>query len=199
MSMVFIRPIDLPGKRMRYRSGYGANEPKDILLTGKNLSEEEQRFVVVISTSYPGVLQDAYVNKALIALVHRAITENGLHIACEDIYSPGEDVPEEEVGTLCEEEGYVLLTDEGLRIGALRVWMYSWSSGGPFYGEFDVIMDMVIPRDLLSGLTESLRRLAEAHSVTVDDYGRAADRPEHVQKGSFFKRLLGRRAAPAPR
>jgi len=191
MIMGFIKPIDLPGKRIRYRSGYDGYEPKILFQAAYKLSEDQERFVVVVETSYPGVLQDGYVNKAIVALVQRAINENGLHVICEDIYSPGVDVPEELPGTLSEDEEYLLINTAGSAVGSLLLWMYCWACGGLFYGSFDLILDMIIPRESCDGLRESLKRIAEEHSVNVEDRGCAADRPGDLPKRSFFRKLIG--------
>ena len=189
--MAFIKPIDLPGKRIRFRCGYDGYEPKVVLLAANKLSKDEQRFVVVVETSYPGVLQDGYVNRDILGLVQCAISDCGLHVVCEDIYSPGIDIPEEQPGTLSENEDYLLISNAGAPAGRLLLWMYSWSSGGPFYGSFDLVIDMIIPRQLCDGLRESLKHNAEAHSVSIEDFGCGAERPKYLKERGFFKRLFG--------
>jgi hypothetical protein len=190
--MAFMKPIELPGKRIRYRSGYDGWEPKDILRSSENVSKDTIRFTVALDSDYSNVLLDAYVNRALVSLVQRALSENGLHVVCEDVFAPGRAMPEEEPGTLSEDEQYVLADDKEDVVGHLKTWMYTWSSGGPFYGEFDLVIDMIVPKEVLEPLKHSLDRLAQAHSVAVDDCGCAAEMPQRACRKGFLWRLVHR-------
>lgn len=177
--MAFIRPIDLPNKQIRCRRGYDGHEPVETLRAARHLSKEEARCVVAISSDYSGSLCDGYVNKDIIALVQRAITENGMHIICEDIFCSGGDMPEEQPGTLALDEGYVLVSDDMECVGRLKVWMYSATSGGAFYNEFDPVIDMIVPGALCNDLMLSVNRLAAVESVHVDNFPCVAERPRH--------------------
>jgi hypothetical protein len=190
--MPFVKPIDLPGKVIRCRSGYDGHEPADILRESRRLSETDIRFVVVIASDYPDSLCDAYVNKDVLGLAQRAIAENGLHVVCADIFRPGTSMPEEQPGSLSEEEDYLLVDDREAQVGRLRLWMYSWSSGGEFYGEFDLVVDMVIPKSLHGGIRSSLGRLADTNSVEVIDFGAAPELPRRGRDQGLLRRLIGR-------
>lgn len=190
--MPFVKPIDLQGKEIRCRCGYDGWEPKDILDFLGSPSLDSVRFVVVVDSDYSSVLCDAYVNKSVVALVQRALSENGMHVVCEDVFSPGETMPEEEPGMLTEDENYILADDNENVCGRLKTWMYSWSSGGPFYGEFDLVVDMIIPRDILETMKNSLGSLTHAHSVAVQDFGFAEETPQHAYRTGFLHRLIRR-------
>lgn len=189
--MPFVKPIDLPNKRIRCRSGYDGHEPREILRASRRLSEDEARFAVVIGSDCSPTLRAPYTNKGVLALVQRSIAENGLHVILEDIFCPGTDMPEEQPGTLSEEEEYLLVDDAETIAGRLTLWMYSWSWGGSFYGEFDLVVDMVIPKAMCDGLRCSLTRAAEAQAVKVENFGAAAERPEHFEGRGILRWLLG--------
>lgn len=190
--MAFLQPINLPGKRIRYRSGYDGWEPKDVLRVPGGVAGNGVRFTVAIDSDYSGVLLDSYVNRALVAMVQHALAENGIHVVCEDVFAPGQTMPEEEPGMLSEDESYVLADDSETLVGRLKIWMYSWSSGGPFYGEFDLIVDMIIPNTAIAGFKNSLKTLAQVHSVSVDDHGRASETPQRACRRGLLRRLLRR-------
>jgi hypothetical protein len=93
---------------------------------------------------------------------------------------------------LAEDENYILADDNENVCGRLRTWMYSWSSGGPFYGEFDLVVDMILPKVILEDIKISLNSLARTHSVAVEDFGCAAETPQHAHRKGLLHRLIRR-------
>jgi len=169
--MPLARGIDLPGSRIRYRTGYDGWEPLEMLRTGKSLPENRLRVAIVIDEDYED-LCDVYRNAALIGLVQDALSSAGLHIVLEEVHRVYGLVPEEEKCSLREDESYLLVRGDLSVVGSLLLWEFS-CFGGPFYEESNFILDAILPEDLFAVFVSSLGDLCAQHNVDFEDCGEA--------------------------
>jgi hypothetical protein len=169
-------------KRIRYRTGYDGNETSIILRRYRKTPTGSIKFAVVIDPIYQDVLVDLYRNRALESLVHRALMDTRMHVVHGAVFCASTDNPEEQPGTLQDYCEYVLSDDEQRIAGYLYIWGSYFIYHGEFYGEDDLVIDMIVPRKLLPGLKNRINRLAELYDVKVEDCGNASEAPRRVPR-----------------
>ena len=188
--MPLVSGIELQGNRISVRCGYDGCEPRDILDAGMGLSAHQTRVAVLICDYYP-YLCDSYLNRALVGLVQDALSQVQLSVVLEEIYDPSGPLPVEERCALCEEESY-LLVDPGLEAkGSLLLWSFSWSSGGAFYGDSNMVLDTVLPSELMPPFVSSLKGLCGNVNVEFQELEPAEPTPEKFRK-SGIREIIAR-------
>ena len=186
--MPLVKGTDLPGSSIYLRCGYDGREPEDILRKGSELSADQVRIAIRINNDYPDTLCDGYTNRALIGLVQDSFASLGLHVVIEYLYHDGV-VPVEERCALVEDEEYLLVDAQMHRKGSIVLWSYYAGSGGAFYGEFNPILDVHIPCELITPLKTSLRELCDGYGIEFREVEAGDRTPARFLKGRIRRSL----------
>jgi hypothetical protein len=161
-----LRPFGpgLPSDAIAHRFGWDGYEPDVAVSFCKRHESLGVRSAFVINTYYPEIAGGAYVNRALIDLIDRAMRATGVCPAVLDIYRDDRLVPIEGEGQLLEDEEYALVTASQALVGVLKLWQFHVGGGGSFYGD-DIVLDVVLPEGRIRRIVDEVESRCRAAAV----------------------------------